>query len=236
MQITIYCLKDPRNNEIRYIGRTKNKLSKRLSEHLCNSKSNHGSHKIHWINSLIEQGIRPIIEPLKVLDCSWEESHLIEKDIIKFYLDKNSKLTNLEDKGPGSVIRCISNIKCRKAVLQYSLEGYFIKEHVSLSEAALHVKGKLKGIHKGLNSSKTAYNFQWKYKNSDTYPLIISPVIPGKTPSRWVKVNQYDLNGVFIKTWDNITEASLFTKANNISMACKGIQKSSKGFIWKYAV
>lgn len=34
MNITYYILKDPRNEEIRYVGRTKNDLKTRLNGHL----------------------------------------------------------------------------------------------------------------------------------------------------------------------------------------------------------
>ena len=62
-------------------------------------------------------------------------------------------------------------------------------------------------------------------------------------PSKWKiwklsknskKVNQYDLNWNFIKTWDCITDVqrSLWIKQSNISKACKWIRKAG-GFIWK---
>ena len=50
-----------------------------------------------------------------------------------------------------------------------------------------------------------------------------------------VKVNQYDLNNNFIKTWDSITEAGLFYKTSHISACCRNKRNNAKGFIWKYA-
>ena len=52
----------------------------------------------------------------------------------------------------------------------------------------------------------------------------------------WIQVNQYDLNGNFIKTWDSLTA---ITKATNISTGhisscCNGLRKSAGGFLWKY--
>ena len=53
------------------------------------------------------------------------------------------------------------------------------------------------------------------------------------------KVKQYDLKGNFIKEWESITS---FLKANNIDLnnsgitcCCKGRQKTSHGYIWKYS-
>jgi len=46
-------------------------------------------------------------------------------------------------------------------------------------------------------------------------------------------INQYDLNGNFIKRWDNIKEPSLIYKCC-ISGFLRGKQKSAGGYIWRY--
>lgn len=58
----------------------------------------------------------------------------------------------------------------------------------------------------------------------------------GLNPSR-VKVNQYDLNGNFIKTWNSVIEANKFYKTSHISECCndKSNRKMAKGYLWKYA-
>ena len=50
------------------------------------------------------------------------------------------------------------------------------------------------------------------------------------------KVNQYDLNGNLIKTWDSMGEIQRKLGINHcmISECCNGKQKTSRGFIWKY--
>ena len=50
-------------------------------------------------------------------------------------------------------------------------------------------------------------------------------------------VNQYDLNGNFIKTWINANQAGkeLNIEPSPIRACCRGKQKTSGGFIWKYA-
>lgn len=50
------------------------------------------------------------------------------------------------------------------------------------------------------------------------------------------QVNQYDLEGNFIKQWDTIKNASrnLNIKDSNISRACKNKSKTAGGYIWKY--
>lgn len=50
-------------------------------------------------------------------------------------------------------------------------------------------------------------------------------------------INQYDRNGVFIRHWKSITEASKELKINqgSISNCCKNINKTGGGYKWSYA-
>lgn len=67
------------------------------------------------------------------------------------------------------------------------------------------------------------------------YPI---DVILGFTPKKWMKeVLQYDLNGNFIAKFENAGEAaeSLGVTRYVITRCCSGIQKSTKGYIFKYA-
>lgn len=49
-------------------------------------------------------------------------------------------------------------------------------------------------------------------------------------------VNQYDLKGNFIKTWNSLKEIEKNThyNKNNIQQNCLGNTKTAYGFIWKY--
>lgn len=57
----------------------------------------------------------------------------------------------------------------------------------------------------------------------------------GDSP-RAKKVNQYDLNGVFIKTWDSIIRIKDECGYCDgfISQCCKGKYKQAYGYLWKY--
>jgi hypothetical protein len=55
--------------------------------------------------------------------------------------------------------------------------------------------------------------------------------------SKWKKINQYDLEGVFIKTFksrEDIKEELGFKHLTNISKVCNGKHKTAYGYIWKY--
>ena len=60
----------------------------------------------------------------------------------------------------------------------------------------------------------------------------------GKSTKKSRPVNQYDLSGNFIKTWDKIKEASKsvgkLLDTASITCCCNGKQKTAFGFIWKY--
>lgn len=47
------------------------------------------------------------------------------------------------------------------------------------------------------------------------------------------KVNQYDLEGNFIKEWSSVTEAKKHYKGD-IGACCRGKQKTAGGYIWKF--
>ena len=59
----------------------------------------------------------------------------------------------------------------------------------------------------------------------------------GKNNPRANPVNQYSLNGEFIKRWDYAKEASRTLDINYSSLisCCTGKYKSSGGYIWEYA-
>ncbi len=67
IEVKIYLLIDPITEEIRYIGRTKNTLSIRLSGHLSKANSRvFKTHKDNWILNLKNKKLKPIIKLLKI--------------------------------------------------------------------------------------------------------------------------------------------------------------------------
>jgi len=72
MNVFIYCLSDGSGN-IRYIGKTKKYLKQRLYSHIKECNTTRKSHKINWIKSLLNKGVRPIIEVIdEVPEEDWE--------------------------------------------------------------------------------------------------------------------------------------------------------------------
>lgn len=99
--ITIYTLKDPITNEVRYIGKTKRKLVDRMYSHTSNYKlEKEKSYKNSWIKSLKNKNLKPIIEELDLVEeNNWE---FWEQFYINLFRSWGFKLTNMTKGGEGS--------------------------------------------------------------------------------------------------------------------------------------
>ena len=101
IKVLIYALIDPRNDEIRYVGKTTQKVEARITAHM-RDKSN--CHRVHWLNELKRDGLRPdwiireCIETIKEGGWPWQES---EKFWIARMRSMNVNLTNNTDGGDG---------------------------------------------------------------------------------------------------------------------------------------
>lgn len=95
--IKIYGLVCPMSKQIRYIGKTKWSLERRLKEHLYEKKKK--THKQNWINLLKSKKLSPTIVLIEKVD----ESDWIDKEIfyIKLFKDKGFDLTNISKGGEG---------------------------------------------------------------------------------------------------------------------------------------
>ena len=124
--------------------------------------------------------------------------------------------------------------KTKIPILQYALDGTFIREHESTLDACYALDKK-----KGNGDSaicavlrgreRSIYGFIWKYK-TDNYPLKIDGLKP-----LCRKVAQYSKDGKFIKEFKSITEAAKqLGSVGTIHNCCSGKIKSAYGYIWKF--
>lgn len=97
----IYKLIDPLTKEIKYIGRTKQGILKRLNKHIKES-SKLKTHKDKWINYLSKLNLKPLIEIIKDDIPSIEEADENEIYYIQFFKKNNCKLTNSTLGGGGA--------------------------------------------------------------------------------------------------------------------------------------
>lgn len=200
----IYCLKNPENNEIRYIGVTTLKyLSSRLSQHYYCANHNYQTHVAKWIRKINE---KPIIELIEICDeNNWEERE-------KYWISYYKNLTNIHIGGKGVVVNRNQNSIERSAqaheikIVQLNDEGELIKIWNSLKEAVLHFKGKSSSsISNVLNNNygcKKAFGFQWFYYDdfiTNNYKLREHNSTINYDNIQ--KVYLYDLNNNFIREY-----------------------------------
>ncbi len=94
----IYGLFDPRNCQLRYIGKANN-LPKRLKQHIHFARHGAKSYKNTWIRSLLFEGLEPSIEALEEVSIDkWEG---IEKEWLAECKKFGLRLTNTTEGGLG---------------------------------------------------------------------------------------------------------------------------------------
>jgi predicted DNA-binding protein YlxM (UPF0122 family) len=123
-------------------------------------------------------------------------------------------------------------------ILQFSLEGKFIREYSSVREATKVLKIGYSAVHYCLTGhQKTGGNFQWRYKidpNFDEGILDIPPIITTLLYNLQ-SVVQYTLEGKFVKEYASIKEAAEIFAVSPILIAqcIRGGKKSTKGYQWR---
>lgn len=109
-------------------------------------------------------------------------------------------------------------------VYQYSLEGDFLAEYNTCSEAETAV-GTKRGLSTAIKLDRTFGGYQWKLEKLDKIPSI---VISGKAR----RVGQYDLNGNLIKIYNTVTQCKKdFSGCQHV---LQGRRKTSGGYTFKY--
>ncbi len=97
----IYGLFDPETEELRYVGKTEEALSKRLAGHLAPSSMAEKSHKNNWIKQLARYGLKPRMRTIQKLGSAATGEDLNGAEIywIKFFRDQGCRLTNTTNGG-----------------------------------------------------------------------------------------------------------------------------------------
>lgn len=218
MEIKIYTLSSTRDpNNIRYVGKTKQPLKRRLSQHITDAKKANKlgikrNYNYNWIIHELNDGFQILIEELDSMefkeneDWKWLEQYWISQ--IRAW---GFHLTNLTAGGDGNQHQHFTkeSIELRASKIRGVPRDEITKQKISES---------LKGIKRSTENKK-------KVKDSVTE-------LQGEV------IKQYDKNGNFIKEWPSISEASrqLNIDRANIGHCCahKPNHNSAGGFIWRY--
>lgn len=229
----IYTLIDPVTNKIRYVGKS-NFPKKRLYDHIRTCHRTH-THKNNWIKSLLENGHKPILEVIdEVPMCEWQlwEMYWIDK------LKDDNELTNTSCGGNGTTQHRY-NTKEKMKLRHKEFPGY----NRSGGNLAIPLdRDRLYDLYitQNLTMPKTAKEMDTSettvFRNLKEYGIEKSKEALAKQySSQPIKtVLQYDLEGNFIKEWPEGPSYILRETGMEVARCCRGVAKTSKGFIWRY--
>jgi hypothetical protein len=210
-----------------YIGKTKNSPKKREREH--RNRMNNKSIYLEIID--------------KVNNDKWK---FWEQHYISLFKSWEFELENKNNGGGGCTSRNkefknkLSKqrkgkkpINIEKPIIQFDLNGNFIKEWESYIQAYNVFKNQ--GISKAARGEHLqALGYIWCYKKDYTPDLVLDKI--NKIKNSTISIIQFDINMNFINEYPSIQSASKYLnkKPSSICECCKGKRKTAYGYIWKY--
>lgn len=173
-------------------------------------------HSFKYITDNYDIGIEGLKRQL--LECGISEEELYQ-----------NKINNLKQ-------QMIKNrIKNESVVLQFDLDGNFIRKFNSIKEASLETKAQASSISKVCNNEyKSANGFLWCYE-SDVDK--IKDKVKNKRKTNKKIVYQYDYNKNLINIHDSITSAAKAVSAKSastISSLCNKGGGNGYGYYWSF--
>ena len=137
---------------------------------------------------------------------------------------------------------CSSGSAGMKRVVQYDLDGTVINIFESIADASNELKICASSISKccsGNPRRKIVGGFVWRY-DGDAFDKFIVPKYKHSQIKNYKKVNQYNINGVYLKTWNDPYEISKYfgyDKLDSTLMVClnhTGKSKTAHGYRWEF--
>jgi len=208
----IYKLIDPETNDIKYIGKTKESLKKRLSGHITKAKKSRISHVSCWIYSLLEKNKKPLIELIEECE-NW-----IERE--QYFISIYPNLCNHSIGGESGTLGYKMSLE-HKEKISNSLKGKSRTEITKL---------KISNSHKGKILSDSTKE---KIKQCN-----IGKKLSMETRIKKSKylILQFSRENELIKEWFTLgqIEEELGYLKSNIWSCCSGRLKTAYGFVWSY--
>lgn len=209
MEVKIYTLQSTRDiSNVRYIGKTIQKLNSRLSQHLSLARNNAKRHVYNWIRKELKDGYKISIIEIDSINTNIEsEWQQLEQKWIAKYKSDGFNLTN-ETKGG---------------------EGSNDPEVIAKRNKAIIGKPRSEETKRKISESN-------KHEKTEEHKQHVRQTMIDQFG---YKIDQYSLDGEFIKSWDSISLAAEFYNLNTsaISGCCKQKYgyKTAGGFVWRFS-
>lgn len=151
-------------------------------------------------------------------------ANIVESELIKKYNTTNADCGyNITLGGEGGRLARIK---------QYTKFGEYIRTYESIIEASNDTDIPESAIRSSC-ANKGAFlsseKYRWTYETDELIEI-------STLHTRNKEINQYDLNGIFIKTWESAKEIENICGYNHskIASCCRGRQRIAYDYIWRY--
>lgn len=233
-----------------YIGQTIHPRS-RKTQHLCESTGarhisfwraykKYGTYKYEEIEHVEEPSKEALCDRLNELEQFYITEYQSTNPDYGYNLTSGGKVFVVNDEGRKHMSAAR---KDKMAVLQYDLEGNFVKEYEStaaagkaLGVAASNVCNCCRGYSKGKRTKKVQIVNGYTFRFKKDYPDIPRRLDLNITNLNKRSVLQFSLDGEYIKEWESVLDAQrgTGTRESGIRQVCYGKYRQCGGYMWRY--
>lgn len=210
------------------------KLSLHHSGYLVVQLGNHPA-KTYLVHDLVAQAFVPAVDGKSIVNHIDGNKHNNRADNLEWvtYKENTEHAIRTGLRNPHNVTRRYGKDNhSSKAVLQYDLDGNFIKKWDSQSDVARAFNAKSSAVSACIDNPSLTFRGYMFRSFSGNIESKIPPCTSRLIPKA---VKQYDMNGNLISEWENAKDAAkaLGIPFKGIMDCCYGRQKSSGGYVWR---
>lgn len=221
----IYTLSDPRNNQVRYVGKTNNPKQRRSAHGVLTREQK--SRKKNWVKHLKSLGLKPVFEIIEEVNIDgWKEA---EKFWITQFKAWGFRLLNHTSGGDGLTFGNSTSFK--KGQVPWNKGTAKPKIKKGFNKKCLETAFK-KG-QSPWNKGRSGYNTKRKgIPLPEEVKQKISNTLKGRPSLKKRTVKQYSKKMILINTYHSIIEAVQVTGIKGIGNVLTGRAKTAGGYIW----